>query len=114
MATAEIKRHWARVAQLGCIVTGLDNPTIHHVHGGSVADLGVQKGMGRKVSDWLVIPICHSLHVGDCGIDYGMGIRTWEEKFGKQADHLDEVCRRLGYNCWKKAGIDRDVVGVEM
>jgi hypothetical protein len=109
MATAEIRRHWDRVAGLGCIVTGVMPATIHHIHGGSVAELGIQKGMGQKPNDWLVIPVCYDLHVGRQGIDSGVGVRTWEKQYGRQVDFLDEVCRRLGINVWLKAGIQREV-----
>lgn len=109
MPTAEIKRHWDKVAQLGCIVTGLTPATIHHIHGASVKLIGIHKGMGQKNSDWLVIPLAYALHTGPEGIDSGMGVIAWEKKYGSQVDHLDEVCRRLGYNCWLKAGIQREV-----
>lgn len=109
MSTAEIRAHWSRVAALGCIVSGRSSPTLHHVHGGSVKHL-VHKGMGQKVSDWLVIPLAPEYHTGAHGIDLGCyTIEEWERRFGSQADHLDEVCRSLGVNVWQKAGIDREV-----
>jgi len=109
MATAEIKRHWDKVASLGCIVTGITPATIHHIHGGSVKLLGIHKGMGQKANDWLVLPLAYALHTGVEGIDGSMGVLTWEKKYGSQVEHLDEVCRRLGYNVWQKAGLEREV-----
>jgi hypothetical protein len=115
MATAEIKRHWGRVAELGCIVTRQPEPTLHHTKGGSMLLIpGLQHpGWAQKQNDWLVIPLAAILHTGDMGIDNGMSpfksVDAWERKFGQQVDHLDEVCRRLGYNVWERAGIIREV-----
>ncbi len=115
MATAEIKRHWNRVAGLDCIVTRQPFPTIHHCKGGSMLLIpGLDHpGWAQKQDDWLVIPLAAILHTGDLGIDNGMGpfksVIAWEAKFGSQVDHLDEVCRRLGYNVWARAGIQREV-----
>lgn len=113
--TAEVKRHWSRVADIGCIVSrSRDRVTIHHCHGGSMRDAGVSRVFGRKNSDWLVIPLTADLHVGNNGIDQmGHTVRSWEEKYGRQDDHLDEVCRRLGVNVWKKAGVNRTVKGLD-
>lgn len=102
----EIKDHWSRVADLGCLISGRPYPTIHHCKGGSLRGI-VQKGMGQKTSDWLVIPLDWEFHIGDHGIDSRMGVIAWERSFGTQVEHLDEVCRRLGYDVWGKAGIDR-------
>lgn len=71
---------------------------------------GVHKGLGMKTSDWLVIPLAHRYHVGAEGIDAALGVTAWEARFGAQADHLDEICRRLGYNVWERAGIKREVL----
>lgn len=118
MANAEIKRHWDRVAGLDCIVTRQPYPTIHHCKGGSMLLIETLQhpGWAQKQNDYLVIPLAAILHTGDFGIDNGMGpfksVEAWERKFGTQVEHLDEVCRRLGYNCWKKAGVNREVEGV--
>lgn len=94
---------------MGCLITGTPSCTLHHVHGGSVRHL-VHKGMGQKVSDWLVIPLRAELHsIGPEAIDGGMGVRAWEQKYGAQLAHLDDVCRQLGVNVWRKAGIEREV-----
>jgi hypothetical protein len=117
MATAEIKRHWSRVAALGCIVS--EGPaTIHHCKGGSMLLIPglAHPGGAQKQNDWLVIPLAERLHTGDLGIDNGMGPfkskEMWEAHFGQQSAFLDEVCRRLGYNVWKMAGVDRQVEGL--
>lgn len=114
MADAEIKRHWSRVAELGCLITGSHyDVTLHHPHGGSMLEVdGFQNpGWGQKSSNWLVIPLRADLHTGKFGIDNGQGqyksVALWESVFEKQSRLVDEVCRRLGVNVWACAGITR-------
>jgi hypothetical protein len=108
VSTAEIRRHWSRVASLGCLVSHRPHPTLHHVHGGSVRAAGVTRGKGQKTSDWLVIPLDAEFHTGRFGIDSGSyTVEEWEATFGRQAEYVDEVCARLGVDVWAKAGIDR-------
>lgn len=102
--TSEHRKHWERVRGLGCIVTGSKTDvTIHHCHGGSMSDAGFRSGMAQRgASHWLVIPLVAQLHsTGSDAIDGGIGVRTWEEKHGKQTDLLDEVGRRLKVNIWE-------------
>ena len=107
----ELKDHWSRVAELGCLIS--QGPaTLHHCHGGSMRQFGVLRGTSQKVSDWLVIPIAMKYHTGDQGVDF-IGVETWEKRFGTQVDFIDEVCLALNVNVWKKAGIDREVPFVE-
>lgn len=109
MSTAEIRRHWGRVAKLGCVLTGAPNPTIHHIHGGSCKDVGLHRSMGRKGSDWLVIPLAFDYHVGRYGIDAGgMSVIEWERKFGTQVSMLDKVCLALNQNLWTLGSISRN------
>lgn len=107
---AAIKAHWDRVRALGCIVTGRPNPTLHHVHGGSMA-LYLRKGGGLKTSDWLVIPLCLELHAMDPeGIDAALGVKAWEAKYGTQLFHLQRVCILTGTDVLALAGIDAPAV----
>lgn len=99
--TAELRRHWNAVAAMGCIVTRAP-ATLHHAHGGSMKLRGIHRSVGRKTSDWLVIPLSWELHLGAEGIDR-IGVVRWEAKWGKQADMLDEIVRRLGVDVWAKA-----------
>ncbi len=112
MPSAEIRRHWNRVAELGCIITHRPNVQRHHCKGGSMIEIIGLHGTGLKVSDWLVIPLCDEpdvgLHQGKNGIENG--VETWERCWGTQVDFLDKVSIRLGYNVWTKAGIDRPEV----
>jgi hypothetical protein len=106
--SAEINAHWDRVRALGCIVTGKPNPTLHHVHGGSMRGIAVS-GMGMKASDWLVIPLDISYHsLGPRAIDGSMGVAEWERLYGRQLDHLKNVCRLLKVDVFAKAGITLD------
>lgn len=107
MATAEIKRHWGRVAKIRCIIRNSPNPTMHHCKSGSMTEIIGLKGVGMKTSDWLVLPLAWDLHLGAEGIDSGMGVLTWEAKYGTQVSHLDNLCHLLDYNVWEKAGINR-------
>lgn len=108
MSTAEIRKHWDRVARLGCLMTGAPNPTLHHIHGGSCKEVGLHRAMGRKSSDWLVIPLAAEYHTGQYGIDSAMGVAKWEALFGRQVDLMDTVCEKLDVNLWTKAGVDRN------
>ncbi len=104
MVNAEIKRHWSRVAGLGCMISKAPNPTLHHCHGGSMLDRGVRKALGRKTSDWLVIPLAARYHTGEFGIDSGQfSVREWELRFCEQAEMLDRVCAELGVDVWAMA-----------
>jgi hypothetical protein len=52
---------------------------------------GWHVGMGQRQNPYLIIPLAAEFHVGNHGIDYGMGVKTWEETFGTQEDFLDVV-----------------------
>lgn len=114
MTPAAIKAHWNRVVLLGCLVTrteyvpdaeGPTRITIHHVHGGSIADRGFKRSLGRKTSDLLVVPIIAHIHTGPGGID-GFPrppVRRWEAEHRPQADMIDEICRAFGVDLWALA-----------
>lgn len=104
-----IDGHRTLVADMGCILTGKYPATLHHCHGGSLKDNGIHRGMGQRPSEFLIIPLIADLHTGRDGIDSGMGVRTWERKYGTQMDHLREVSRRVKYNVFELAGYDIEV-----
>lgn len=90
-----IKAYWDKVASLGCVVTGShDKVTIHHVHGGSIRGV-VPRGKGIK-HDWMVIPLHFNYHTGQFGIDTGLGVLAWEERYGTQLDFLLQVMKHTG------------------
>lgn len=100
----DIEAHWGRLRDMGCIVSGRPNPTIHHCHGGSMLLRGITKGAGLKTSDWLVIPLAVELHsIGPSAIDGIMGVPTWEFLYGTQAEYLDRISKTLGVDVWAKA-----------
>lgn len=105
-----LKDWYGQVAELGCVITRYPEPTLHHIKSGSCGDNGYHSGTAlRGVHPYLVIPLRADLHVlGPEAIDGGMGVRTWETKYGNQVDWMDEVCRRTGVNAWRIAGIDRN------
>jgi hypothetical protein len=53
--------------------------------------------VGQKQNPFLQIPLHAEFHVGRRGIDYGMGVETWERNYGEQIQHLREVDCLLGY-----------------
>jgi hypothetical protein len=58
---------------------------------------GAQRGCGEA----LVIPLKAQFHVGEDGIDYGVGVLTWERWYGTQMDFLREVSELLGYDLFR-------------
>jgi hypothetical protein len=105
-----IRHWWDTVAELGCLITRRPNPTLHHIKGGSVAEIGLHSGVAlRGISDYLVIPLAAELHVmSGIAIDGSMGVRSWEARFGTQVNFMDQVCRQTGVNAWREAGVDRN------
>lgn len=94
-----VKEHHDNVRALGCVITANPWPTIHHVHGGSMKDSGYHSGGGQRgCGEALVLPIKADHHVGDQGIDYGVGVETWELWYGNQIDLLHEINEQLPYD----------------
>ena len=77
-------RAWLeRVASLGCVIC--QSPAeIHHLLTG--------KGMGKKATNFEVIPLCplHHRHGGH-GIAIHSGVKTWEARHGTELEHLERV-----------------------
>lgn len=86
-----------------CVVSRSPFITLHHCHGGSVKQLGWHVGIGQKQNPFLQIPLQAKYHVGDCGIDSGIGVETWEKRFGTQQEHLTWVNDQLPYNLFAQA-----------
>lgn len=87
--TAEEKRHWSRVAALGCIACrkdGLHNPlvSIHHVDGRT-----------KPGAHMLVLPLCAGHHQDGTGAPGLIAVHPWkarfEQKYGTQESLLQEV-----------------------
>ena len=110
MPTQQIRDHWDKVAQMGCLISGQENPTLHHCHGGSMERFGMLRGKSQKPSDWLVIPIAERYHTGIFGIDsggpyYGV-VECWEQEFGSQVGMLLRVCDHCSYDVFELAGLE--------
>ena len=87
-ATAKDKRHFEKVAGLGCVVCNnnfvFDVPAeIHHIGNGT---------MGKRASNSEVIPLCHIHHrTGDYGIAVHAGRKAFEHNFGTEQELLEQV-----------------------
>ena len=101
--TVAVSKHEKNLRELRCIISRNPSVTLHHCHGGSMAESGWAVGMGQKQNPFLQIPLNAHYHVGDMGIDYGVGVLTWELRFGKQMELLEEVNQKLPYNLWEEA-----------
>lgn len=88
-----------------CVVTCRSPVTLHHCHGGSLTEEypHLARGKSQKTSDWLVIPIHADLHYGNHGIDSGVGVLTWEMKWGRQTDYLRRVIEETGVDVFMRA-----------
>lgn len=96
--TAAERRHWERVAALGCIV-GPDNcsgrTTIHHCG----------TGAGGRKDHKKVLPLCVHHHLGDEGINSQTGKmsrREWEERFGSEEELLKKLSMLLSLGEYRK------------
>lgn len=107
-SSAAIKRHWSRVAALGCIITGKP-AEICHCHGGSIVErMQEPHCKGKKLAryDWLVLPLTPELHRAEYG-GLDADVHAFEHKYGSQASHLDRIAKLLGVDVWKLAQIGR-------
>lgn len=69
-------------------------------------DLGPEfpaRGKSQKSCPYFQIPLHADYHVWRYGIDSGMGVLTWEERFGRQLDMLREVNQLLPYDIFELA-----------
>jgi len=97
-----IKEHQANVRELRCVVTNSPYPTIHHCHGGSMVNAGYNSGVAlRGVGEALILPLKADFHIGDEGIDFVIGVTTWECWYGDQMEHLADVNALLPYDIWE-------------
>lgn len=92
MTKAE-RAHLNRVAELGCIACLLDGyqdtpSEIHHPRAGS--------GAGQRSSHMLALPLCPAHHrTGGLGVAIHAGQKTWEKKYGTEAELLTRVTELL-------------------
>ena len=99
---ASVKEHHANVRGLRCVISANPAVTLHHCHGASMTEAGYHSGGGKRgCGEALVIPLKAQFHVGDDGIDYGVGVETWEKWYGTQMEFLKEVGELLGYDLFQ-------------
>jgi len=103
-------RHEKNLRQMHCVVSMYPTVTLHHCHGGSMLSIpDGRPGMGERSNPFYQIPLWAKYHVGEFGIDTGMGeiksVEQWEERFGTQAGHLEEINEALDYDIWAQAGM---------
>jgi len=108
VASAAVRRHWTRVAAIGCVVCG-GPAEIAHCHNDSIRErMQEPKAKGKKLPryDWLVIPLC-SLHHRNSVAALDLNVGSFEAAFGTQASHIDRLCEVLGIDLWAKANEGR-------
>ena len=112
------RKHWENVRSIGCVVCGTtQDVTIHHCHGGSIIDFfGYEQnpGMAQRQNHFLVIPLAAKYHVGDYGIDSGMGVKSWEALYGTQVMWLVHVNSKLDYDIFDLAGVPNPTAGLAL
>ena len=81
-----------KLSELGCVVCsnegrGFVDTEIHHLKGHRWS------GMGKRASHLHTIPLCpvHHRHGGPVDIGYHQSPRQFEERYGSQADLLEQV-----------------------
>lgn len=100
---AAVRTHEKNLRQLRCVVSRSPFVTLHHCHGGSLKDLGWHVGIAQKQNPFLQIPLMDEYHTGNCGIDSGYGVNSWEKDFGTQVEHLQWVNDQLPYDIFMLA-----------
>lgn len=96
------KQHMARVAELGCMISGSTDVCLHHARSGSMKDAGYHFGKSQRPPDWFVIPLQPMYHnTSNEGI-HNKGVRSWELVYGTQYDMLCDISRMLGYSVFEK------------
>lgn len=94
MTTVAEKRHMSRVAELGCVVCrnlghGPTPAELHHPRTGV--------GKGQRSSNMDVLPICPFHHrLGGHGEAFHSGQKTWQAKYGTEAELLEQTRREMG------------------
>lgn len=107
-----VAEHEKKLRQLKCVVCASPFVQLHHTHGGSMLQIATElalpnPGMAQRNNPFLQIPLNAVYHVGEFGIDHGMGkfktVEDWEAAFGTQKEHLASVSEQLGYDVFEAA-----------
>lgn len=100
-----VSHHDRALRDMSCIVSQMRPVTLHHCHSGSMMELGPEfpnPGWAQRNNPFLQIPLHAKYHVGDFGVDV-IGVETWEDHFGSQVEHLEEINGMLNYDLWRQA-----------
>lgn len=89
LTAKERKQRFNTLSQYGCVVCR-QPAQIHHI-------IGNNKGLALKSDDSQTIPLCANHHTGSQGI-HQIGVKTWEQAYGKQEYHLDKMNRFLEFS----------------
>ena len=77
------KLHMSKVAALGCIICGMSLVHLHHIRYAGL-------GMGRRSSNYEVIPLCQFHHQGSFSVHATP--KAFEEKYNLVSSLLKEGC----------------------
>lgn len=102
-ALLPVSIHERNLRSLRCVLSSDTRVTLHHCHGGSMKDAGWHVGVSQKQNPFLQLPLALRYHVGDEGIDSGMGVETWEERYATQVVLLHELNGRMPYSIFTQA-----------
>lgn len=80
------QQHMDKVARLGCIICGNSEVHLHHIRYKGL-------GMGRKSTNFEVIPLCQPHHQGSFSV-HGSP-KEFEQKYGTQKELLERVLKRI-------------------
>ena len=82
------QEHCKRVAALGCYICGAE-PQLHHIRNDGTGNAGI----GRKNSNFSVIPLCYNHHLGPFSIHNKKLL--FEKRHGTEKEILQIITERL-------------------
>ncbi len=89
------QEHCKRVAALGCYICGAE-PQLHHIRNDGTGNAGI----GRKNSNFMVIPLCYNHHLGPFSIHNKK--LEFEKRHGTEKEILQIITERLYGNSKKE------------
>ena len=81
----ERKQRFDALSRYGCCICRRPTPEVHHLVGHDY------KGLSMKADDKFTIPLCWEHHRSSESGIHGMGRGKWEEVYGTQEWHLNNV-----------------------
>ena len=80
------------VSRIGCMVCRSPFVHLHHIRPKNT-------GMGRRTSDFSVIPLCQEHHQGNTGIH--LNKTKFEKQYGKEIDLLEIIIKHVYRSDWR-------------